>query len=148
MRYKYFEDLNNNQYRWTLDRDSNNYYLGVVYKYKSQNNWGRWTSTKSRLFRKKKDAKAWCLKLVRRARGRQEVVLTDRAIRKEEREALKPILTKAQIKLAKFQKDIERLNANIKRADSKLKGLTTRKTTYEKKIKKNYKEIRKLEALL
>jgi len=144
---RYYEDLYGNQYRWATIPEGGKY-TSAIYKFKTDRFYGRFILTKKRIFSKRRMAKAWCLKHVRRAKTRQQVVLDAREKRKEDRLELLPKFTKAELKLQKIEKEVERLNNNIKRADKKMKSLTTRKKTYEKKIKVSTRQIKKLAELL
>ena len=146
MRYRYFEDLYNHQYRWSTERSEiDGKFVACIYKYKTANDWGRYVLTKERRFNKRNMAKAWCSKNHAKAVERQRIVLNSREHRKEEREALKPVYTKLQLKLKKSKEEIERLKKNIARAETKTKSLTTRIKTYRKKINTNMRQIEKME---
>ena len=144
MRYRYYSDLYSNQYRWSTEKSVDGWFNAQILKFKISNGWGKHIISKERNFRKRKDAKAWCWNNYIKATEHQRIVLGSRADRKAEREALKPVFTKLEIKMAKSKKEVERLRANIKRANTKIKGLSTRKNTYEKKIKKNLRDIEKM----
>ena len=148
MRHKYYEDLYNNQYRWNIEKNELGYYHCGVYKYNDINNWVTYRMGKHRLFRKKYMAKAWCLKLYHKAVSRQKEVISAREERKQTRLDSLPKYTKEDIKFQDAQKNIERLKANIKRADTKMKTLTTRRHTYEKQIKVNQRRIEKLVGIV
>ena len=134
MNYRYFEDLNNNEYRWSIQTNDDGYYSCGMYKYSSSNGWARYRQTKSRLFRKRNMAKSWCLKHVRSARARQEIVLNSRAERKQVRLDAKPTYTKLELDIMKIRKDSKHIYNLTKKIDTKIRGLTTRKETYEKKL--------------
>ncbi len=144
MNYRYFEDLNNNEYRWSIQTNDDGYYSCGMYKYKSTNMWGSYTLTKSRLFRKRNMAKSWCLKHVRKARARQEIVFSARAERKQLRIDAKPTYTKNELKVQEAQKQVMHYRVLKAKADSKIKSLNTRKITYQKKINKLQKRIEKV----
>ncbi len=145
MRYRFYEDLYNHQYRWSTERsDTDGKFVACIYKLKSDGFYSRYTLSKEMRFNKRKTAKAWCNKNHAKAVARQRIVINDREKRKKERIALKPVYTKLELKQQKAQKDVERLKKNIARADTKMKTLTTRKKTYEKKVKQL---MRKLDAI-
>ena len=144
----YYEDLQSNQYRWSTISNDFGKYTAEIYKLKTSKNWVRFDLYKTITFSKRRLAKAWCLKHVRKAKARQEMVFAGRAQRKQALIDAKPKYSKEDLKFQKAQKNIIRLKANIKRADTKLKTLTTRKHTYEKKIKENQRQIEKLAGLL
>ena len=145
---KYYEDLYNNEYRWSTAPNDIGKYVAEMYKYSYSHGWGRMILSKKITFSKRRLAKAWCLKHVRVAKARQEIVLAGRAQRKQARIDAKPKYSKLELKLQKAKKEIERLEANIKRADIKLKTLNTRRKTYVKKISSNLRHTIKLRELI
>ena len=92
-------------------------------------------------------AKSWCLKHVRSARARQEIVLDARADRKQARLDAKPTYTKDELRVREAQDKIDNYNRLITRANTKLKIISTRKSTYEKKIRVMQKRIDKVELI-
>ena len=144
----YYEDLYGNQYRWTTSPDENGKYIAKIYKLKKDHGFHCFKLHKRIVFSKRRLVKAWCLKHVREAKTRQEKVLNDRLKRKQDRINAKPKYSRDEIKFQKTKKDIVRLETNIKRANTKIKTLATRKHTYEKKIKVNLRRIEKLAGLV
>ena len=145
MRYRYYEDLYNNQYRWSTQKsETDGKFVACLYKYKGTHDSGWFTLIKERRFNQRKTAKAWCFKNSRKATEHQRVVLRARENRKEQRIALKPVFTKEELKLQRYEDFVERLKKNIARADTKMKTLTTRKKTYEKKIKTTLRQIERM----
>jgi len=147
LNYRYFADLNNNEYRWSIQTNDDGYYTCRLYKFKTNNMWGSYTLVKSMQFRKRNMAKSWCLKLVRKARARQEIVLNARAERKQTRLDAKPTYTKDELRVREAQDKIDNYNRLITRANTKLKIISTRKSTYEKKIRVMQKRIDKVELI-
>jgi uncharacterized protein HemX len=86
-------------------------------------------------------AKSWCLKHVRKAKARQEIVLNARADRKQARIDAKPVYSKDELRIQEAQKKIDNYNKLISKADTKIKTASTRRKTYEKKIKVMQKRI-------
>lgn len=148
MNYRYYRDITGNEYRWSIQPESNGKYYATIFKLYLSGNRCWFNKGKERTFKLRRMAKSWCLKHVREAKKRQQKTLDNRATRKQERDALKPVYTKQDLKFQDAQKNIKRLKANIKRADSKIKSLTTRRHTYEKQIKVNQRRIEKMVGLL
>lgn len=144
MNYRYFEDLYNNEYRWSIQTDEDGYYSATIYKYKSDNGWARYNKGKQRLFRKRNMAKSWCLKHVRKAKARQEIVLNARAERKQARIDAKPVYTKDQLRVQEAKDKIDNYNKLISKASTKMKTLATRIKTYQKKTRVMQKRIDKV----
>jgi len=115
MNYRYFEDLYNNEYRWSIQTNEDGYYTCGMYKYsdKGRLGWAHYKQTKSRKFRKRNMAKSWCLKHVRKARARQEIVLNARADRKQARIDAKPTYTKDELRVREAQEKIDNYNKLI-----------------------------------
>ena len=144
MNYRYFEDLHGNQYRWTIKPESDGKYYGTIYKVTNKGSWAWFNKGKERSFKLRRMAKSWCLKHASEATQRQRTVLKNRADRKIEREAQKPVYTKTELKLQKLKKDFTRLNKNIMKNKTKIKSLTTRNTNYGKQLNKVAKQMEKL----
>ncbi len=137
-RYRYYEDLSGNQYRYTTHRQEDGKFHASIYRYFSGKR--LYKKTKERAFAKKKLAIAWCVKAYSKARERQEQVQNARAIRKKQRDDLKPKgKTKSRLLAESKIKHYEGLQKKI---DRKIKSLTTRRKSYAKKIK--YYQKRKL----
>lgn len=134
-RYRYYEDLYNNQYRWGTEKNGNGKFEARILKSKTRNGWGNYKLVKSREFNKRKTAKSYCLKAYLKAVSRQKEVLSARETRKQTRLDSLPKFTKDEISIQNASKQIKQLEANIARADTKIKGANTRRKTYEKKIK-------------
>ena len=135
-RYRYYEDLYHNEYRWGTQRsETDGKFVACIYKYKSIADFTKFALDKERRFNQRQMAKAWCLKNSRKAIAHQRVVLNSREERKAERKGLLPVYTKLELRRQKVEKDMVRLKKNIARADTKMKSLTTRKKIYQKKIK-------------
>lgn len=147
-KYRYFEDLYNNQYRWTIYKQKDDKFHAYIYKHSNTNGWGKLTKVKDRAFRKRKDAKSYCINAYGVASNHQRVVLDNRQKRKEERLASKPQYTKEQTILIESKKQIEHYNKLISRADTKIKSAETRKKTYLKRIKVFQKRIERMNQIV
>ena len=141
-RYRYYEDLYNNQYRWTTHPQADGKYKATILKAKTSGNWLRFDTKKTRYFKQRKSAKAYCLKAYLKAQEHQKEVIARREIRKEEYKASKPKLTKSD----KIQTKINHLNHLVKKTETKVKAHTTRLRKYQKKIKYYQKELIKSKA--
>lgn len=130
-RYRYYEDLSGNQYRYTTHRQEDGKFHASIHRYYSGKRF--YKKTKERAFTKKKLAIAWCVKAYSKARERQEQVRNARAIRKKQRDDLKP-KGKTKSKLI-AQNKIKHYKGLQKKIDRKIKSLTTRRKNYDKKIK-------------
>lgn len=140
-RYRYYEDLYGNEYRWSTHPQEDGRFKASVLKLKISHDWIRHTTTKKRYFVKRKTAKAWCLKHCQKANTHQKIVLDARAERKQQRLDAKPKFTKSEISIQGSQKQIEHYNKLVAKADTKIKAATTRKKTYLKRIKYYQKRI-------
>lgn len=145
-RYRYFQDLYNNQYRWTTHRQEDGKFHATMLKSKVSRGWISFTTKKTKYFGRRKSAKSWCLKQYLRAKGHQDEVFARRAKRKEEREALKPKFTKEQLTSIDLHKKIEHYEQLSKRTMTKIKTNTTRLKKYEKRIKHCQKRLARIAA--
>lgn len=137
-RYRYYEDLYGNEYRWNTHRQEDGKFRAWIVKVRG----AKWKPTKSRSFTKKKSAIAWCLKAYLKAKERQRKVLDDRSKRKKVRLDSIPKQTKSQYALEK-RKHYEKLQKNLnKKIAKQIKTLKTRARTYQKKI--NYYKKREV----
>lgn len=143
-RYRYFEDSYNNQYRWTTHKQEDGKFHATILNYKSKNMWATYKKVKSRYFRKRKDAKSYCLKACRKATAHQDKVIRARYERKKERLDAKPVYSKDQLRVQEAKRKINNYKKLISKADTKMKTLTTRRKTYVKKIKVMQKRIDKV----
>jgi len=142
-RYRYYEDLYNNQYRWSTHKQDDGKFTATYLKYYSSRGWGHLKVMKVRSFVKRRTAKAWCLKQVRKAKAHQKIVLDARAKRKQQRRDAKPKYTKSETAIQESKKQIEHYNKLIAKADTKIKTANTRKRTYLKRIKYYQRRIEK-----
>ena len=134
-RYRYYEDLYGNEYRWTTHPQDDGKFKATILKAKTLGGWLRYTKTKERSFIKRKTAKAWCLKHCQKAKKHQSVVLDARVKRKQQRLDAKPKLTSTQISIKNTKDKIKHYETLQAKCDKKIKTLETRKKTYLKKIK-------------
>ncbi len=140
-RYRYYGDLYGNEYRWTTHPQEDEKFKATILKVKTSDGWLRFIKTKERYFVKRKTAKAWCLKHVRKANVHQKIVLDTRAKRKQQRLDAKPKYTKSEIAKQEAEKHITHYNKLVAKADTKIKAANTRKKTYLKRIKYYQKRI-------
>jgi len=138
-RYRYYEDLYGNQYRWTTHKQGDGKFHATILKANHSHGWLTYTTKKQRSFTKRKTGKAWCLKAYLKAKERQEKVFKERAERKKVRLDLKPKgVEKSLLNVANKIKHFKQLQKKI---DTKLKSLNTRRKNYGRKIR--YYEKRK-----
>lgn len=139
----YYEDLYGNQYRWATKPDYNGKYEAEIYKLKKGNNYNRYyfQITNRRIFSRRRMAKAWCLKHVRKAKARQQIVIDGREVRRQERLDAKPKYSKLQLEILKLQKEVDNHRRSLIKGDTKIKTLTTRRNTLVKTIKSKRKLI-------
>ena len=133
--YRYFEDLYGNQYRWTIYKQDDDKFHAIIMKAVRRDNWVTFRKSKERAFTKRKTAKNYCIKAYHKAKNHQKIVLDTRANRKQERLDAKPKFTKEELNKQKTEKDISHYNKMIAKTDTKIKSLTTRRKTYERRIK-------------
>ena len=134
-RYRYYEDMYGNEYRWTTHKQEDGKFETTFLKYVRTKNWGHLKVLKVKSFRKRKTAKSWCLKHVRKAKAHQKIVLDARAERKQVRLDAKPKYTKSEVAVQEAKGKIQHYNDLQKKCDRKIKTLETRKKTYKKKTK-------------
>lgn len=141
--FRYYEDLNLNQYRWTTHRQSDGKFH-AFYMRAIQNKYNlSYKQLKTISFKKKRLAIAWCLKRYLKAKERQHNVINARAIRKKARLDSIPKQTKSQFAIEK-RKHYEKLQKDLnKKIDKQIKTLKTRCRTYQKKI--NYYKKREVD---
>jgi len=153
-KYRYYEDLNGNQYRWTTHKQSDGKFNAKILKLKKYGrNSHSLIPTKVRNFSKKKSAIAWLLKAYLKAKERQQKVLEGRAKRKQVRLDLKPkgkekSKIEAKEKLAHFTElswNIVRQRKDLEKKHKKqLRSLGTRMINYNKKVKYYRKRVDQL----
>ena len=134
-RYRYYEDLYDNEYRWTTHKQDDGKFKATTLKAKTSGNWLRYTKTKERSFVKRKTAKSWCLKHCQKAKKHQRIVLDARTQRKQQRLDAKPKLTSTEVSIKNAKDKIQHYETLQVKCDKKIKTLQTRKKTYQKKIK-------------
>jgi len=144
-RYRYFEDLYNNQYRWWTHRQEDGKFKAEILTLSSKGGWGIYKSKSVKHFRKRKDAKSWAMKHYLKAKENQKGVLRRRVERKQERLDAKPTYSEDQIRVMDSKKQIHHYEELIKRADIKIRSAETRKNTYEKRIRVMQRRIDKVE---
>ena len=133
--FRYYEDLNLNQYRWTTHKQSDGKYHASYMKATQHRYNLSYKKLKTISFKRKRLAIAWCLKRYLKANERQHNVIKARAIRKKARLDSIPKQTKSQYADEKL-KHYQGLKKNLqKKIDTKIKTLKTRMKTYDKKIK-------------
>ncbi len=145
-RYRYYEDLYNNQYRWTTHKQEDGKFHASIEKVKTSHGWIRFTTKKTRYFVKRSSAKAWCLNQVLKAKKHQKVVLDARAKRKQERLDSKPKLTPAQKAIKIAESKIQHYKKLQVKCNRKMRSLVTRNKTYQKRIKYHQKRIKELSS--
>ena len=143
-RYRYYEDLYNNEYRWTTHKQEDGKFHATYLKAKTSHGWLTFTTKKTRYFVKRSSAKAWCLKLVRKAKMHQKVVIDARAVRKQQRFDAKPKLTPTQKAIKIAESKIQHYKNLQNKCNKKLRSLHTRNKTYQKRINYHKKRIDKL----
>ena len=144
-RYRYYTDLYGNRYSWTTHKQEDGKFKGTIKKANhKRKGWLSFNVVKEKSFVKRKSAKSWCLKNMLKAREHQKIVLNARTKRKQDKIDAKPKLNKVQKLIQVQQKKIDHYKKLQSKADTKIKALTTRKKTYEKKINYHTKRIVKL----
>lgn len=166
MTYSYYEDLYNNQYRWSTKKEPDGkfhvwFYKLTVRKYARLSDDYELKLVKERSFNQRKKAKAYCYTACQKAKLKQRPIIDkrnkrnqekyeerqknqakakeNRKIAKQKRLALQP---KGEEK-AKIQakKKVEHYKALIKKADTKIKSLNTRKKNYKVRLKYYEKRV-------
>jgi len=162
--YAYYEDLYGNQYRWSTKKQNDGKFHINFFKLKKRT-YAKLSSDyelvliKERSFKQRKTAKAYCLKAYRKAKQKQSPIVKKRNEKMQERLALKSkheaeVLErrKERLREAKEKRDSlkpkgrekakieakakkEHLLKLIKKTDTKIKSLTTRRKKYLKKLK-------------
>ena len=153
-KYRYYEDLNGNQYRWTTHKQSDGKFNAKILKLKK---YGRGSHSlipsKVRNFSKKKSAIAYCLKAYLKAVARQKIVQKGRAERKQIRLDLKPKgIEKSRIEAKEKLDHFRKLSWNVvkqrkdleKKHKKQLRSLGTRMINYNKKVKYYKKRVEQL----
>lgn len=151
-RYRYYEDLYGNEYRWNTHRQEDGKFHCWIVKAVGRKSWGnpQYKTVKSRSFTKKKSGIAWCLKAYLKAKQRQQVVIKARAVRKQTKIDLKPkgkdkSRIEAQEKLDHFRKlswNIVKQRKDLEKKHKKqLRSLGTRMINYNKKVKYYRKRV-------
>lgn len=145
-RYRYYEDLYGNEYRWNTHRQEDGKFKAWIVKAVKRKTIWISKTTKSRSFTKRKSAIAWCLKAYLKAKERQRKVLDDRSKRKQTRLDLKPKFTSKEKAFHHAQdkrKHYEMLQKNLnKKIAKQIKTLKTRIRTYQNKV--NYYKKREV----
>jgi len=147
-KYRYYEDLYGNQYRWTTHKQSDGKFNAKILKLKSRDTRGNYSliTIKERHFKKKKSAIAWLLKACLKAKARQQKVLDDRVKRKQARLDLKPKFTAKEKSLQhaidKRKHFVELQRNSNKRLAKQIKLNKSRCRRYQKKI--NYYKKREV----
>jgi len=142
-RYRYYADLYGNEYRWTTHKQEDGKFHATYLKLKVSRNWHTLNVKKTRYFAKRSSAKAWCGKLVRKAKEHQKIVLDMRAERKQQRLDAKPKLTPTQKVIKIAESKIQHYKNLQKKCDKKLRSLHTRNKTYQKRINYHKKRVEK-----
>ena len=140
-RYRYYEDLYNNQYRWYTHKQNDGKFKAVIVNAKIKHGWLYYTTKKSRSFVRRRTAKSWCLKYYMKASEHQKIVIHKRAERKQARLDAKPKLTKNDKSRVYNEEKITHYEKLQAKCDTKIKTLTTRKKTYQKRIRYHKKRI-------
>ncbi len=154
-KYRYYEDLNGNQYRWTTHKQLDNKFHARILKLKKNKTWNRYQlhTVKERAFAKKKTAIAWLLRACIKAKKRQQEVLDGRNKRKQARLDLKPkgkekSKIEAKEKLLHFRKlswNVDKQRKDLEKKHKKqLRSLGTRQINYNKKVKYYKKRVEDL----
>ena len=143
-RYRYYADLYGNEYRWYTHKQKDNKFKAIIKIVKTKGGWLRFTTKKERSFIKRKTAKAWCLKYYMKAKEHQKIVLQGRADRKQARLDAKPKLSKNDKSRIYSEEKITHYEKLQAKCDTKIKTLTTRKKTYQKRIRYHKKRIETL----
>ncbi|KKM74810.1 hypothetical protein LCGC14_1396550 [marine sediment metagenome] len=142
-RYRYYEDMYGNQYRWTTHRQKDGKFHATLKKANTtrRRGWLFYETKKEKAFVKRKTAKSWCLKYVQKAKEHQAIVINAREARKQARLDAMPKFTKKETAIKEAEKKIQHLKKLQAKSDSKIKALITRKRTHQKKIKYHEKRI-------
>ena len=136
---RYYRDGYGNRYYWYVNVQKDGFFHGYIWNVRTK------TVGKNRFKRKqKKLLKALLLRKCNRASARAYQSKIKKQERKAAKEALKPVLTKEQIKSQNLKSKILRLQANVKRNRTKMLRCSTRIKTDEKKIKRHEKELLKI----
>ncbi len=155
-RYRYYTDYYGNQYRWNTFKQEDGKFHAMIYKYIKPKRTaferrfgcgGYHKMAKMRFFARRNSAKNYCLKQVQKAKAHQKVVISNREQKKQERLDAKPKLTKDEVSENKSIQMIEHLKRLQARCDTKIKTMTTRKKTYEKKIKYHMKRLQTIQTV-
>jgi hypothetical protein len=140
-RENYYVDRYGHRYLWTTHRqDDGKFHCRIAKRKKGKFKKTSYyfTTTKKMSFVKRNTAKSWCLKNCNKACERQSEVLGRRAEAKEKRAEAKKAINTKNVIIEKKIKHFKQLQA---KADTKIKSLTTRKKTYQKKIKYYEKKL-------
>lgn len=151
-RYRYYEDLYGNEYRWNTHRQEDGKFKAWIVKAVAKKTWGnpQYKTIKQRSFTKRKSAIAWCLKAYLKTKTRQRKVLDEREKRKQTRLDLKPKgIEKSRIEAKEKLDHFRKLSWNIvkqrkdlqKKHEKQLRSLGTRMINYNKKVKYYRKRV-------
>lgn len=140
--FRYYDDEYGNQYRYSVQRQSDGKFHAVYMKLIKGYPYYRLIKTVR--YTKKKTAMKWCLNKRNKAKEHQIEVLKNRSKRKEEREKAKPKLSKEETTMIKAMKEVTHFQKLVKKCDTKIRSATTRKKTYQKKIKYYSKKVTKI----
>lgn len=143
-RYRYYQDLYNNEYRWTTHKQEDGKFHATFLKARKYRRWTSFTNKKERYFVRRSSAKAWCLKMVQKAKKHQKVVIDARATRKQERLDAEPKLTPTQKAIKIAESKIQHYKDLQNKCNKKLRSLHTRNKTYQKRINYHKKRTEKL----
>lgn len=136
---RYYRDDYGNRYYWYVTVQKDRFFHGYIWNVRTK------SVGKNRFKRRqKKLLKALLLKKCHRADERAYKAKIKQRELKAAKEALKPVLTKQQIKSQNLKSKILRLQANVKRNRTKMLRCSTRIKTDEKKIKRHEKELLKI----
>ena len=133
--YYYYADGYGNQYRVYTKKQKNGKFSGKIWNRRSKR------ITKEVSYKKRKMVKAFMLRKLSQANAKWQEAEKGRQTRKEQRDALKPKLTVKEQKARKIQSHLTRLQANIKRNESKMRRCGTRIKTDKKKIQYYLKRL-------
>jgi len=160
--YRFYQDLNGNQYRWYVQKQPDGKFHAKIIKVRSG------AKTITRISTKKKNVIKWCKTNYRKENSKQIVehrLRNEKSVikkikqdemkeqKRELKESRKPKFTKEETKLLTslkqkdhFGKLVKKCDKSIKLHQLQIKSLTTRKKTYEKKIKHYTRKYEKILA--
>ncbi len=155
--YRFYRDLNGNQYRWYVQKQSDGKFHAEIIKVRSG------AKTITRISKKKKNVIQWCKTNYRKANTKQipehklrnlksklkekDLALARKLLQEQKRElkeSRKPKFTKEETNLLTSLKQKDHYVKLVKKCNTKIKSMTTRKKTYEKKIKHYTRKYEKI----